>query len=101
MLCQAAGIAMVYMRARGERLEERLLDIPERVRGVVEYDVHRGVAVALATAQVRLGHDLRFVVGFPEGDRAADHERLVEDVDEAADAIFAEVPTEVVILEAL
>jgi hypothetical protein len=30
-----------------------------------------------------------------------DHERLVEDFDEATDAIVAEVPTEEVILEAL
>jgi hypothetical protein len=31
----------------------------------------------------------------------ADHKRLVEDFDEAADAVAAEAPTEEVILEAL
>jgi hypothetical protein len=31
----------------------------------------------------------------------ADHERLIEDFDEAADAIAAEVPAEEVILKAL
>jgi hypothetical protein len=67
------------MRARGECLEERLLNILERVRDAVEYGVHRGAAVALAVAQVWLGHELRFLVGFPEGKGAADHERLVED----------------------
>jgi hypothetical protein len=39
-----------YMRVRGKCLEERLLDIPERVRDVVEYSVHHGAAVALAAA---------------------------------------------------
>jgi hypothetical protein len=31
----------------------------------------------------------------------ANHERLIEDFDEAADAVAAEVPTEEVILESL
>jgi hypothetical protein len=79
------------MCARGERLEERLLDILKHVQGTVEYDIHRGVAVALAAAQVRSSHDLRFLVGFPEGEGVADHERLVEDFDEATDAVVVEV----------
>jgi hypothetical protein len=68
---------------------------------VVEYGVHRGAAIALAAAQVRSGHDLCFLVGFPEGKGAADHEMHVEDFSEAADAIVAEVPAEEVILKAL
>jgi hypothetical protein len=36
-----------------------------------------------------------------EDEGTDDHERLVEDFDEAADAVAAEVPTEEVILEAL
>jgi hypothetical protein len=87
--------------ARGKRLEERLLDVPERVRDAVEYGVHRGAAVAQAAAQVRSGHELRFLIGFPEGEGATDHERLIEDFDEAADAVTAEVPAEEVILKAL
>jgi hypothetical protein len=51
-LCQAADSAAVYMRAQGERLEERLLNIPEQVQGMVEYGIHQGAAVALAAAQV-------------------------------------------------
>jgi hypothetical protein len=38
------------MRARGERLEERLLDIPERIKDAMEYSVHSGVTVALVVA---------------------------------------------------
>jgi hypothetical protein len=67
----------------------------------VEYGVHRGAAVALVAAQVWSGHKLRHLVGFSEDKGANDHERLVEDFNEAADAIAAEVPTEEVILEAL
>jgi hypothetical protein len=100
-LRQATDAAMVYMHARGERLEKRLLNIPEHVRGVVEYGVHHGATVALATAQVRSSHDLCFIVGFPEGEGAADHGRLVEDFNETANAVIAEVPVEEVILEAL
>jgi hypothetical protein len=40
------------MRVRHEHLEEHLLNIPKQVRGTVEHDVHRGVAIALAAAQV-------------------------------------------------
>jgi hypothetical protein len=89
------------MRAWGERLEERLLDILECVRGTVEYGVHREAAVTLAAAQVCSSHELRFLTGYPGGKGVADHERLVEDFVEATSAVTAEVPAEEVILEAL
>jgi hypothetical protein len=66
----------------------------------VEYPVHRGAAVALATTKVQLGHELRFLVGFPEGERVVDHKRLVKDFDEVANAIIIKVLAEEVILEA-
>jgi hypothetical protein len=47
--------------------EERLLDIPKRVRDTVELGIHRGVAVALMVAQVHSGHVLHHLVGLPEG----------------------------------
>lgn len=49
-LWEAADVAAGYVRARGEHLEEHLLDVPEHVRDAVEFDVHRGAAVALAIA---------------------------------------------------
>jgi hypothetical protein len=41
------------------------------------------------------------LVGFLKGEGEADHERLIEDFDEAADAIATKVPTGEVIPEAL
>jgi hypothetical protein len=41
------------------------------------------------------------LVGFPEGEGATDHERLIEDFDKAMDAVTAKVPAKEVILEAL
>jgi hypothetical protein len=38
------------MRAWGEHLKEHLLDIPERVRDTVEYDIHCGATIALVVA---------------------------------------------------
>jgi hypothetical protein len=90
-----------YMHAWGECPDERLLDIPEHVRDVVEYGVHHGAIIALAAAHVRSGHELRYLVGFPEGEGVANHERLIKDFAKAANAVAAEVPTEEVILEAL
>jgi hypothetical protein len=49
-LRQVVDTAIDYMHIRGKCLEEHLLDVFERVRDVVEYSVHRGVAVALAAA---------------------------------------------------
>ncbi|XP_066380882.1 uncharacterized protein [Miscanthus floridulus] len=99
-LWEAADVADGFVRVPGGRREERLLDIPERVRDVVELGVHRGASVALAATQVRLGHELRHLVGFPEGEGATDHDGLVEDFDVAADAVVAKVPAEEVIREA-
>lgn len=100
-LHQAIDTAAGYVRARGERRVDRLLDIPKRVKDTVEHGVHHRAVVVLAVTQVRSGHELCHLVHFPEGEGVADHEGLVEDVDEAADAIAAEVPAEEVIREAL
>jgi hypothetical protein len=50
MLHQVIDTTAGYMRAWGECLEERLLDIPERVRDAVEYDIHHGAIIALVAA---------------------------------------------------
>jgi hypothetical protein len=49
-LCQAMDTTASYVRARGERLEECLLDVLEHVRDAVEYGVHRGAVIALTAA---------------------------------------------------
>jgi molecular chaperone GrpE (heat shock protein) len=89
------------VRAHGGHCKEHLLDILEHVRDAVEHGVYRGAAFALAVTQVRSGHELRHLVDFLEGEGVVDYEGLIEDFDEAVDAITAEVPTEEVIHEAL
>jgi hypothetical protein len=94
MLHQATDVVADYMRAQGEHREECLLDIPEYFRDTMEFGIHCRAVVALAAAQVRSGHELRHLVGFSEGEGASDHDELVEDFDEAADAAVAEMPAE-------
>jgi hypothetical protein len=89
------------VRACGRHCKEHLLDIPEHVRDAVEHGVYRGAAFALVVTQVRSVHELHHLVDFLEGEGVADYEGLVEDFDEAVDAITTEVPTEEVIHEAL
>jgi uncharacterized protein YoaH (UPF0181 family) len=72
MLRQAMDPAVSYVRARGGRHEERLLDITERVRDAMEHGVYRGAVVALAATQVRSSHELRHLVSFSEAKGAAD-----------------------------
>ena len=58
----------------------RLHNIPNYVREVALHGVHHGAAMALAAAQARSGHELRFLPhGFPTVAHPGDHERLVED----------------------
>lgn len=58
----------------------RLHDISNRVREVATHGSHRGAAVALPTAQVYSGHELRhFPQSFPPTNHPEDHERLVDD----------------------
>jgi hypothetical protein len=66
----------------------------------VEFGVHRGTAVALMAAQVRSGNELHHLVGFPEGEGAADHDGLIEQFDDVADAVIVELPAVEVIREA-
>lgn len=89
-----------YVRAQGESRVERVLDTPERVHVAVERGVHRGAAVALIAAQVQMGHDLRHAVGFPKGLNATHFEEVIDQFDDAAKAVLAEMPAEEVLHEA-
>jgi hypothetical protein len=100
-LHQVVDTVADYVRARGGRHEACLLDIPGCVRDTVEHGVHHRATVTLAMSLVQSGHELRHLVGFPKGEGTTNHEGLVEDFDEAADAIVAKVPAEEVIHEAL
>ena len=84
----AAEHAAGFVNARGAVLMVRLHDIPNHVREVALQDVRHGAAMALAVAQARSGHELRFLPhGFPATERPGDHERLVDDFFNAANSI--------------
>jgi len=77
-----------FVNASGTVLVVRLHDIPNHVREVALHGVRHGAAMALAAAQVRSGHDLRFLPhGFPDAMYPGEHERLVEDFMSAANSV--------------
>ena len=56
-----------FVNARGAILAIRLYDIPNHVREVALHGVRHGATTALATAQVRFGHNLQLLRhGFPD-----------------------------------
>ena len=65
-----------------------LHDVPNRAREIALHGVHHGVAVALAVAHIRSGHEVRLLPhGFPATDHPEDHENLVEDFSDATNTI--------------
>jgi hypothetical protein len=76
------------VNVRGIVLEVHLRDIWNRVREVVLHGVRCGTAVALATAQVHFGYNLRLLPhGFPVAYRLEDCEDLVEDFRDTANTV--------------
>ena len=66
----------------------RLHDILNHVREVALHGVRLGAAMALASAQVHSGHELRFLPhGFLAVAHPGDYERLIEDFFSAANSI--------------
>ena len=66
----------------------RLHDIPNRVKEVALHGVRHGAAMALASAQVHSGHELRFLPhGFPAAAHPGDYECLIEDFFSAANSV--------------
>ena len=84
----AAEHVVGFINARGAILVVHLHDIPNRVREVALHGVRHGAVMALASAQIHSGHELRFL---PHGFLAAAHpedcERLIEDFFSAANSI--------------
>ena len=79
---------MGFVNARGVVLVIRLHDIPNRVRAVAFHGVRHGATTALATAQARLGHNLRLLPhGFPDAVPLEDHEHLIEEFFSATNSI--------------
>ena len=66
----------------------RLYDVPNHIREVALHGVHHGVAMALAVAQARSGHELRLLPhGFLATEHPKDHECLVKDFFNATNSI--------------
>ena len=88
------------MNARGDTVAARLQDIPNCVREIAGHGVHRGAAVALATAQFQTGHDLlqvelvHLLLGSEDWWAFED---LADDMEMAAAAISEDVSIEAVI----
>ena len=79
---------MGFVNARGAVSVIRLHDIPNRVREVSLHGVRHGVAIALATAQARSGHNLRLLPhGFLDAVPPEDHECLIEEFYSAASSV--------------
>lgn len=86
------------VNARDALLTDRLQYIPNRTREIAGHGVRQGATIALAMMQTQLGHDLRTPHPvFPEGEDRADFKEIVNELDEAAGAIGAEVDVEGVI----
>ena len=83
-LQHAALGAVAAVNARGVSLEDRLQDILVCAREVATYGICYGAGAALATAQLRSGHELRHLEpGFSDTDRLEDQEDLIGDFTDA------------------
>ena len=77
-----------FVNARGAIPIVHLYDILNRVREVALHGVRYGAATALAAAQARSGHNLRFLPnGFLDVVHPGDHESLTEDFLSAANSV--------------
>ena len=88
------------MNAHGDTVATHLRDIPRRVREVTGHGVHRGAAVALATAKYQSGHDFLLVepVNLPMGGEDWwEFEELADNMEMAATAISEDISIEVII----
>ena len=82
------NVAIVAITAEAPFINACLHDVPMRVQEIALHGVRRGASVALAMAQVQTGYELRTMeTGFPMGNNPELHEELIEDFDDAAEAI--------------
>ena len=87
-LRSAADHAAGFVNARGTVLVVCLHDIPNHVREVALHGVRHCIAMALAAAQARSGHNLWLLPhGFPDAVHPREHERLVEDFMNATNSV--------------
>ena len=79
---------MDTVNARGPLINTRLHNIPAHAQEITLHGVRHGASVALATAQVQTRHELHTMeTGFLMGDGLEEHEDLIAEFINAAEAI--------------
>ena len=82
------NVATAAVNTRGPFINAQLHDILAHVQEITLHDIHHGASVALATAQVQTGYELHTMeTGFPMGDGPEEHEELIKDLVDVAEAI--------------
>ena len=84
---------MAAIHTRGPLLINCLHDIPAHAQEISLHGICRSAAVALAVAQVQIGHDLHTMeLAFLMANDPDMHKELIEDFDDAAAAIVDITP---------
>ena len=85
----AANVAMDAVNAWASLINARLHNIPAHVQEIALHGVRHGALVALAMAQVQTGYELHTMeTGFSMGDGPKEHEELIEEFVDVAEAIM-------------
>ena len=85
----AANMTTTAVNAWAPFINARLHDIPVRVQEIALHGVHHGALVALDAAQVQTRYELHTMeTSFPMGDGPEEHEDLIEEFIDAAEAIM-------------
>lgn len=79
----------------------RLLDIPEHVREVVEFGIHRGAVTTFAIAQLHCGDRLHEVHGLPTETTSVNLEHLTSRFDVVTKSVLGMVSVEEIIHDLL
>jgi len=91
----AADVATAVVNTRDPLLINHLHNIPTHAQEIALHGVRHGAMVALATAQVQTGHDLRTMeLGFPMADDPNMHKEMIVDFDDTAVAIVDIIPAQ-------
>ena len=79
---------MAAINGQGPFINPHLHDVPASVEEIALHGIRRGASVVLAAAQVQTRYELHTMeTGFLMGDGPEEHEELIEDLVDAAEAI--------------
>ena len=85
----ASNAATAAVNAWDPFINAHLYDVLARVQEIAHHGVRRGASVVLGAAQVQTRYELHTMeTGFPMGHGPKEHEELIEDFVEAAEAIM-------------